>query len=76
MERRYSPDYIAKLFGVTKGTVIAWCVDGHHASGHGRFFPFSVRELRGCGIRTAPGGVSRVMSRGNCDDERNGWKRE
>lgn len=28
MERRYSPDHIAKLFGVTKGTVIGWCVDG------------------------------------------------
>lgn len=28
MERRYSPDQIAKLFGVTKGTVIGWCVDG------------------------------------------------
>ena len=28
MERRYSPEHIAKLFGVTKGTVIGWCVDG------------------------------------------------
>ncbi len=28
MERRYSPDHISKLFGVTKGTVIGWCVDG------------------------------------------------
>ena len=28
MTRRYSPDYVAKLFGVTKGTVIGWCKDG------------------------------------------------
>jgi len=28
MERRYSPEHIAKLFGVTKGTVIGWCKDG------------------------------------------------
>jgi hypothetical protein len=28
MSRRYSPDYVAKLFGVTKGTVIGWCKDG------------------------------------------------
>lgn len=28
MERRYAPDFVAKLFGVTKGTVIGWCVDG------------------------------------------------
>ena len=28
MERRYSPDHIAKVFGVTKGTVIGWCADG------------------------------------------------
>jgi predicted site-specific integrase-resolvase len=28
MQRRFSPDYVAKLFGVTKGTVIGWCVDG------------------------------------------------
>lgn len=28
MERRYTPDHIAKLFGVTKGTVIGWCEDG------------------------------------------------
>lgn len=28
MVRRYSPEYVAKLFGVTKGTVIGWCCDG------------------------------------------------
>jgi predicted site-specific integrase-resolvase len=28
MLRRYTPDHVAKLFGVTKGTVIGWCVDG------------------------------------------------
>ena len=28
MERRYSPDYVAKLFGVSKGTVIGWCENG------------------------------------------------
>ncbi|MDA1232430.1 MAG: helix-turn-helix domain-containing protein, partial [Planctomycetota bacterium] len=28
MERRYSPEQVAKLFGVTKGTVIGWCQDG------------------------------------------------
>ena len=28
MTRRYAPDYVAKLFGVTKGTVIGWCKDG------------------------------------------------
>lgn len=28
MERRYTPEFVAKLFGVTKGTVIGWCSDG------------------------------------------------
>ena len=28
MVRRYAPDFVAKLFGVTKGTVIGWCEDG------------------------------------------------
>jgi hypothetical protein len=28
MQRRYSPDYVGKLFGVTKQTVIGWCEDG------------------------------------------------
>jgi len=28
MLKRYAPDYVAKLFGVTKGTVIGWCQDG------------------------------------------------
>ena len=28
MVRRYSPEYVAKLLGVTKGTVIGWCQDG------------------------------------------------
>ena len=28
MSRRYAPDYVGKLFGVTKQTVIGWCQDG------------------------------------------------
>ncbi len=28
MSRRFSPEHVAKLFGVTKGTVIGWCKDG------------------------------------------------
>ena len=28
MVRRYSPDWVAKLLGVSKGTVIGWCQDG------------------------------------------------
>ncbi|MBL8820552.1 MAG: helix-turn-helix domain-containing protein [Planctomyces sp.] len=28
MQRRFSPEHVAKLFGVTKGTVIGWCEDG------------------------------------------------
>lgn len=28
MVRRFAPDFVAKLFGVTKGTVIGWCEDG------------------------------------------------
>ena len=28
MPKRYAPDFVAKLFGVTKGTVIGWCQDG------------------------------------------------
>lgn len=28
MVKRHAPDFVAKLFGVTKGTVIGWCQDG------------------------------------------------
>lgn len=28
MVKRYAPDWVAKLYGVTKGTVIGWCKDG------------------------------------------------
>ena len=28
MQRRYTPEHVAKVFGVTKGTVIGWCEDG------------------------------------------------
>ena len=28
MARRFSPDWVAKLLGVSKGTVIGYCVDG------------------------------------------------
>jgi len=28
MVRRFAPDFVAKLFGVTKSTVIGWCEDG------------------------------------------------
>jgi hypothetical protein len=28
MEKRYAPDFVGKLFGVTKQTVIAWCESG------------------------------------------------
>jgi predicted site-specific integrase-resolvase len=28
MQRRYSPDHVGKLFGVTRQTVINWCEDG------------------------------------------------
>ncbi len=28
MQRRFAPDYVAKLLGVSKGTVIGWCQDG------------------------------------------------
>ena len=28
MVKRFAPDFVAKLFGVTKGTVIGWCADG------------------------------------------------
>ena len=28
MVRRHAPDFVAKLFGVSKGTVIGWCKDG------------------------------------------------
>ena len=28
MHKRSTPEIVAKLFGVTKGTVIGWCKDG------------------------------------------------
>ena len=28
MGKRYGPDWVAKLLGVSKGTVIGWCKDG------------------------------------------------
>lgn len=28
MQRRYSPDHVGKIYGVTKQTVIGWCEDG------------------------------------------------
>ncbi len=28
MEKRYSPEHVANLFGVTRATVIGWCQDG------------------------------------------------
>lgn len=28
MQRRFSPDHVARHFGVTKGTVIRWCESG------------------------------------------------
>ena len=28
MERRYTPEFVAKLLGVSKGTVIGYCEDG------------------------------------------------
>lgn len=28
MRRSYAPEWVAKLFGVTRGTVIGWCQDG------------------------------------------------
>lgn len=28
MTRRFAPDWVARLYGVTKQTVIGWCEDG------------------------------------------------